>query len=173
MVEASRPHSTHKALLIASVAANLALALALQKGWLNSVSDEWVAVVILISILSLLWWLWIHPSVKKHRYLMYTRPKMSLATMMIVCGCIGVAVGGFLWWATQRQRASAEPKIENQLETIPSLLSPSPTPLPSKAPGAVPSTSPAVLSAPVKQRRKAPQRNDTEDILLGKKKWQK
>lgn len=121
MVDTPQAHSTHKALLIASLGANVALAIVLQKGWLDDVPDGLVAVICVIPVLSFLGWLWIHPLVKKRRYVLYIHAKMSFVSMVVSCGLIGALIGGFLWWATNRANRVAEGKISevvNKQESV-------------------------------------------------------
>jgi hypothetical protein len=68
---------------------------------------DWVFILLCIIFASLS----LSLALKNYRHIVYTRPVMSLISLIIWCGLIGVGVGTLIWWGIYKQPPKPEAKL--------------------------------------------------------------
>ncbi|MCA1578258.1 MAG: hypothetical protein LC794_12950 [Acidobacteria bacterium] len=124
---------------IANVGATIVIGIATQK-WGAEVPDWLFVLLCLIPVALWFIWLWTHPAIKKHRWLVYTYPRMSFTVMILVGMLTGGLVSSLLWWTAQRRPQQAASNPAEPAPVTPTVLFPQPS---GEFEPAVPNPSPA------------------------------
>jgi hypothetical protein len=94
----------------------------------TSIPDWTIVIAVYAAAGFWLYWAWHTDFVQRRRTLVYTYPRMALASMVLTGMIVGGGAGALLWWTIQRERRALQFSGQQQVANANPLHSPVPNP---------------------------------------------